>query len=77
MVGVTRGLDRTFQANFERRKRVLSTFFIGGRFFHQGVILKLADLNRALAELRFTILANCADTARFLWGSLRDCSPAA
>lgn len=63
MVGITRGLDRTLQANTERRKRVLSTFFIGGRLFKQRIVLQLADINHALTELRFTILANCADTA--------------
>ena len=62
LVGITRGLDRMLQANTERRKRVLSTFFIGGRLFNQGIVLRLAELNLALADLRLTVLRHAAVT---------------
>jgi len=62
LVGITRGLDRMLQANTERRKRVLSTFFIGGRLFKQGIVLRLAELNLALVDLRLTVLRNAAVT---------------
>ena len=63
LVGIARGLHRTLQANTERLRRVLSTFFIGVRLFKQGILLSREDVDEALAQLRFTVLANGADTA--------------
>ena len=63
LVGIARGLSRTLQANTERRRRVLSTFFIGVRLFKQGFLPNRHEVNDALAQLRRTILANGADTA--------------
>jgi hypothetical protein len=73
LVGIARGLSRALQANTECRRRVLSTFFIGVRLFKQGLLLNLDEINQALTQLRRTILDNGADTAWFLWGSLRNC----
>jgi len=58
LVGISRGLDRLLKANTERRQRVLSTFFIGGRVFMQGIRVRLAELNLALTALRLTVLRN-------------------
>ncbi len=63
LVGIARGLSRTLQANTERRKRVLSTFFIGARSFKQGLLSDRDEIDDALTQLRRTILDNGADTA--------------
>ena len=63
LVGIARGLSRMLQANTERRRRVLSTFFIGVRLFKQGLLPNRHEVNDVLAHLRSTILANGADTA--------------
>lgn len=61
LIGIARGLDRTLQANTERRRRVLSTFFIGARLFKQGLLLTRHEISDAFTHLRLTILDKCAE----------------
>lgn len=56
--GITRRLDRLLQANTERRKRVLSTFFIGCRLWKRGFRLTRLELDAAFSSLRETIHVN-------------------
>lgn len=63
LVGIQRGLDRTLQANTERRRRVLSTFFIGLRMIQQNIPPSANALSGALAELRATADASGGGTA--------------
>ena len=58
LVGIGRGLDRTLQANTEKRRRVLSTFFIGTRLIEHRIRISSREFREALDGLRFTVLQN-------------------
>ncbi len=51
LVGIARGLTRTLQANTERRRRVLSTFFIGTRILKQSLCLRAQELRTACQRM--------------------------
>ncbi len=50
--GIARNLDRGLQANTERRRRVLSTFFIGLRLLRQALVFTSSEFDAAFDELR-------------------------
>jgi hypothetical protein len=62
LVGIARGLDRALQANTERRRRVLSTFFIGTRLIEHRIRISFRDLREALDCLRLSVPENCHGT---------------
>lgn len=55
LVGIARGLTRALQANTERRRRVLSTFFIGTRVLKQSLCLRAQELRTAFQRMCFEI----------------------
>lgn len=55
LIGIARGLDRALQANSERRRRVLSTFFIGTRLLKQSMPARVHEWYAAFQRLRFDI----------------------
>lgn len=55
--GYAHGLHRRLQANTERKRRVLSTFFVGRRLLHRALAVTVRDLRQALACLRRDIRA--------------------
>jgi len=55
LVGIAQGLARTLQANTERRRKVLSVFFIGNRLLHQRFVATRAELALALNDIQHTI----------------------
>lgn len=54
-IGVTRGLDRALQANTERRRRVLSIFFIGLRLLRQHIPTNAEALQTARQQIQLNI----------------------
>lgn len=55
--GYAHGLHRRLQANTERKRRVLSTFFVGRRLLHRALAVTARELRQALACLRRDIRA--------------------
>ena len=51
LVGIARALTRSLQANTERRRRVLSTFFIGTRLLKHAIRLRAHEINAAFDKL--------------------------
>jgi hypothetical protein len=56
-LGYARKLHRKLQANTERRRRVLSTFFVGRRLLSQSLAVTARDIRDALVMLRGDIRA--------------------
>lgn len=56
LVGQARSLDRPLQANTERRRTVLSTFFIGLRLLKHRLHLNKSDVSAALRRLNDSVL---------------------
>ena len=52
LVGIKRRLDRGLQANTERRKKVLSVFFIGLRLLNQSIRIRQTEFENALDDVR-------------------------
>ena len=52
LIAQARGLHRGMQANTERRRRVLSVFFIGTRLLAKNLAVTAAELRAALLALR-------------------------
>lgn len=61
LVGIARGLSRALQANTERRRRVLSTFFIGTRVINQSLRLRATELQAACRQLRNDVAQRTLD----------------
>ena len=58
LVGIARGVDRSLQANTERRRRVPpSVFFIGNRLIYQRFRLKHEELRHPLVDIQHAVLA--------------------
>ena len=57
LLGYARNLHRNLQANTERRRRVLSTFFVGRRLLSQSLAVTARDIRDALALVRSDISA--------------------
>lgn len=57
LYGYAHGLHRKLQANTERRRRVLSTFFVGRRLLSQALAVTAKDLSNALILLHADIRA--------------------
>lgn len=55
--GYARGLHRGLQANTERRRRVLSVFFVGRRLLSKALLVTRKDLRQALRALHEDVLA--------------------
>jgi hypothetical protein len=56
LAGIARGLARTLQANTEKRRAVLSIFFIGTRLIKQRLRITPTEIHSALEQLRATIV---------------------
>src|SRR6056297_2054489 len=52
LVGAARGLVRTLQANTERRRRVLSVFFVGNRLLKRRIRITRREALDAVAEIQ-------------------------
>lgn len=63
LVGIARQLDRGLQANTTRRRRVLSTFFIGTRLLYQRMKIKPLDIRQALQDLHNAVSQRSFQTA--------------
>lgn len=55
LAGTARGLTRALQANTERRRPVLSVFFIGTRLLHQGIRLTAREFAAGLQYIADTV----------------------
>ena len=55
LLGYAKNLHRRLQANTERRRRVLSTFFVGRRLLSQSLAVTARDIRDALVLLRTDI----------------------
>lgn len=62
LIGIERGLDRGLQANTEKRRRVLSVFFIGSRLLKQRLLLTCAEFQRATETIQYAILGRTYET---------------
>ena len=63
LVGIQRQLDRDLQANTERRRRVLSTLFIGKRLIQQRITIRVSELRDAIVEIRNIVYSRSFENA--------------
>jgi len=52
LIGIDNGLHRALQANTERRRRVLSVFFVGNRLLKRRLRITRAQMQQAFTQLR-------------------------
>ncbi len=57
LVGAARGLVRSLQANTERRRRVLSVFFVGNRLLKQRIRITRREALDVVAEIQKPVQA--------------------
>ncbi len=57
LLGYAKNLHRQLQANTERKRRGLSTFFVGRRLLSQSLAVTARDIRDALVLLRSDIRA--------------------